>query len=354
MSETEQNLNNFQRLGLKLASHREAAELTVEQLAQLLRVLPKVVTAIEAGDEAQLPTRVFILGYINSYIRALELDEGSFSDELAEVFPKPAEMSVSHRIDGGVDKSEIFNDQGEMPSWLKGLTLISVVLVIAAVLAYMYLRPANTLVGSPQGADRTEVNSEPLVINTDTSPVSRGASGLDASPDESVAMQTSPDESVAVQTSPDDSMTTQTSSGESQVAASDLPLAEPAPVGSELEANSIEATSNSDEATSGLIDPVTTVDEATVAPVIRETIVGASGQRLEMTFNAECWVEIKREDGSLLVGDLFNPNRRLVVNIDERVSILLGYGPAASVTYAGEVVDFRVRDNAAAFFYVGE
>jgi cytoskeleton protein RodZ len=349
MSEAIEDLNNFQRLGLKLASQRVAAELTVEQLAQLLRVMPKVVTAIEAGDETQLPKRVFILGYIHSYIRALELDEGSFADELAEVFPKPAEMSVAQRVDGGVDKSEVFSDQAGMSVWMKGLIAVSVVWVIAAVLAYLYLRPANTPLASVQDTRTTEMTSEAAVLEAETN-------ALSATVDEP---------SLAA----DDSLASQDSTVEALVTETELVLAEETSALDVRGANSGQQSSNSDDADLVLTPPAVandditvagisadevSVDEVSVAEVIRETVIGDSGQRLELSFNAECWVEIKREDGSLVVGDLFNPSRRLIVNTDERVSVLLGYGPAANVMFAGKTVEFRVRDNAAAFFYVGE
>ncbi|MEQ3695861.1 MAG: RodZ domain-containing protein [Pseudomonadales bacterium] len=343
MSEAMQDLNNFQRLGLKLASQREAAELTVEQLAQLLRVMPRVVTAIEAGDESQLPKRVFILGYINSYIRALELDEGSFADDLAEVFPKPVEMSAAQRIDGGVDKSEVFNDQEDMPNWLKGVLVVSAVLVIAAVLAYLYLRPASTPVTSVQDTDTTEISIDAAVQEANSASASSTVINPVSSANDTTSGPASPEEAQGLE--------------------GELAVSEQTPAIAEQVANADQSGStpngNVDATSAALSDDVVTVDDAVVdevaAPeVIRETIVGTSGQRLELNFNAECWVEIKREDGSLLVGDLFNPSRRLIVNTDERVSILLGYGPAASVMFAGEVVEFRVRDNAAAFFYVGE
>jgi cytoskeleton protein RodZ len=344
MSEAIEDLNNFQRLGLKLASQRVAAELTVEQLAQLLRVMPKVVTAIEAGDEIQLPKRVFILGYIHSYIRALELDEESFADELAEVFPKPAEMSVAQRVDGGVDKSEVFSDQKGMPTWLKGLIAVSVVWVLAALLAYLYLRPANTPVASVQDTRTTEMTSEAAVLEAETNPVSAAVTEPSFAGNDSSVSQASSEEALVVET--------------------DSVLSEQTSALSEQGANSGQLSSNSDDAALGLTPPAVandditvagiSVDEVSVAEVIIETVIGDSGQRLELNFNAECWVEIKREDGSLVVGDLFNPSRRLIVNTDERLSILLGYGPAASVMFAGETVEFRVRDNAAAFFYVGE
>ncbi|RMA79394.1 helix-turn-helix domain-containing protein [Umboniibacter marinipuniceus] len=343
MSESMQDLNNFERLGIRLKAQREAAELTLDQLAQLLRLTPKVVAAIEAGDESQLPKRVFILGYIHSYIRALELDEQSFAEELAQVFPKPAEMSSSQRIDGGVDKSEVFHDQIDTPIWQKGLIVALVVIVITAVLAYIYLRPSSTAaVSVAEDSPTTALSTVAVMGSSSQADSTEQAIGTT---DESAGVDRN---DLAAETDVLASESATEASTDASAMAENAEAAEQAST-----ANQLNTQPQADS--SEIVLPASSAEsDNVVAAAIRETIVGSAGQRLELNFNAECWVEVKRADGSLLVGDLFNPNRRLIVNTDERVSILLGYGPAASVTFAGEAVEFRVRDNASAFFYVGE
>ncbi|MBS1212266.1 MAG: transcriptional regulator [Proteobacteria bacterium] len=59
--------------GLQLRKARENRRISVEAVAAELRVLPKVIEALEGDDYAHLPSPVFVRGYLRNYARAVNL-----------------------------------------------------------------------------------------------------------------------------------------------------------------------------------------------------------------------------------------------------------------------------------------
>ena len=60
--------------GLALADAREAMGMSVEQLAEQLKLAPRQVLAIERGDFDALPNRAVARGFIRAYAKAVRLD----------------------------------------------------------------------------------------------------------------------------------------------------------------------------------------------------------------------------------------------------------------------------------------
>jgi len=63
--------------GAMLAAAREAAGLSIDAVAGQLKLAPRQVRAIEAGDFAALPGRTFVRGFARNYARLLGLDAAS-------------------------------------------------------------------------------------------------------------------------------------------------------------------------------------------------------------------------------------------------------------------------------------
>jgi cytoskeleton protein RodZ len=69
--------------GARLKRAREAAGLSLEQVAQQLKLAPRQVRALEEEDFAQLPGRTFARGFVRNYARLLNLD----GDDLLSMLP---------------------------------------------------------------------------------------------------------------------------------------------------------------------------------------------------------------------------------------------------------------------------
>ena len=60
--------------GAQLRATREAFGLSLEEVAQQLKLAPRQVIALEDEDFAQLPGRTFVRGFVRNYARLLNLD----------------------------------------------------------------------------------------------------------------------------------------------------------------------------------------------------------------------------------------------------------------------------------------
>ena len=72
--------------GARLKHAREAAGLSLDQVAQQLKLAPRQVKALEEEDFAQLPGRTFARGFVRNYARLLNLN----GDELLALLPDSA------------------------------------------------------------------------------------------------------------------------------------------------------------------------------------------------------------------------------------------------------------------------
>ena len=61
-------------IGQSLRMIREARGLSIDAVAEMTRIRPSYIAAIEASDMANLPSRPFAIGYVRAYAQALDLD----------------------------------------------------------------------------------------------------------------------------------------------------------------------------------------------------------------------------------------------------------------------------------------
>ncbi|WP_205570754.1 helix-turn-helix domain-containing protein [Brevundimonas naejangsanensis] len=77
-------------LGAALRAARLASGLSMAQLSTLTRVHPRFLTALEQGEFAVLPSRIFSIGYVRAYAAALGLDELTAVERFKREFPDAA------------------------------------------------------------------------------------------------------------------------------------------------------------------------------------------------------------------------------------------------------------------------
>lgn len=76
----------------KLRRAREAADLTVDEVAHQLHLSREVVLALESGDFDMLGAPVFVKGHLRSYARLMELDEREVVGGYQPSEPEPEEF----------------------------------------------------------------------------------------------------------------------------------------------------------------------------------------------------------------------------------------------------------------------
>ena len=76
--------------GARLREAREAAGLSIDAVAQQLKLAPRQVKALEDDDFAQLPGRTFIRGFMRNYARLVRLDPDALLSALPEGAAAPS------------------------------------------------------------------------------------------------------------------------------------------------------------------------------------------------------------------------------------------------------------------------
>ena len=94
--------------GVMLREAREAAKLSVEEVASELHLVSNVVVALENGDRSKLPSRVFTLGYLKNYAKLVNIPYeqvktafDDFTDDQVPVLNQPRAPQIPEQSRGG-------------------------------------------------------------------------------------------------------------------------------------------------------------------------------------------------------------------------------------------------------------
>jgi cytoskeleton protein RodZ len=119
------------RAGDLLRSRREKVGLSLERAAEIARLKPSVLAAIESDETAAIPS-VYLRGYIRTYARALGLEPADIEEQLAQVQgAEPAVQSVF----------SVNTGRGRTERWIKASSYLAASAVIAA-LAWQFTHEA--------------------------------------------------------------------------------------------------------------------------------------------------------------------------------------------------------------------
>lgn len=72
----------MKKVGQRLKEERERRHLSLHEIGMSLKINPKILSAIEEGDMAQLPAKTFLRGFVRSYAQYLRLNV----DEIVDLF----------------------------------------------------------------------------------------------------------------------------------------------------------------------------------------------------------------------------------------------------------------------------
>jgi cytoskeleton protein RodZ len=126
-------------VGKRLAAARKAAGLTVEQVAEKLKLLPRQVAAIENDDHAALPGPVFVRGFIRNYARVVNLDADAL---VAEGAPR---LSTDSAL--AAPSEDITMPMGRGSKAVLVVAAGAVIALAVIVLVYLWLRGDADTVG---------------------------------------------------------------------------------------------------------------------------------------------------------------------------------------------------------------
>ncbi|RRJ83423.1 RodZ domain-containing protein [Aestuariirhabdus litorea] len=273
-----------------LVAAREKLGLTEEMVADRLKVTVDYVRALDSCAYDRLPGLTFTRGYIRGYAHLVELD--------------PAEMI--RQFDAFVgEQTPSYNSatvplRPIKPPTSSGLRWISWLLFAALVLASIYWWQSQQ---GPQTAEVSEPGS--VVIATET----LTPAAVEVVSERVEIIELANTEPVAEQ--PPLPLTQDPVLSLEVVEESEVIVVDP------LE-TAVLVTGEGQPSEGG--EPVT-LEEASAAVAGSEA---ATGTLLAIDFNAECWVEVRGESGTVMVASLRSSDSPVSIRVNEPVRILLG------------------------------
>lgn len=127
--------------GALLAQAREAAGLSVQDVALQLRLAPRQVTAIERDDFASLPGRTFVRGFVRNYARLLKLDVDAILAALpgdgAAALDRPSLAATTRAI------GELPSERAARPGVAKWAIPLVLIAIVAIAALYEFSRPPS-------------------------------------------------------------------------------------------------------------------------------------------------------------------------------------------------------------------
>ena len=151
--------------GAQLAAQREAMGWTVEQIADQLKLAPRQVKALEAGDYAALPNMAVVRGFVRAYAKVVKIDATPLVAMIEVVSPTSHEAAPPRKDVAATFTESRFpsmTGRSSAPAgWLVG---VAAVVVVAAAGAYAWqtgLIPATLFERSAAPAGATAEAAKP-------------------------------------------------------------------------------------------------------------------------------------------------------------------------------------------------
>jgi cytoskeleton protein RodZ len=299
--------------GALLRAARESAGMTIDAVAQHLKLAPRQVKAIEDGDYKELPGRTFTRGFVRNYARLVHLDPERVVSALPGGASAPA-LEAPTLSPTAPTIGELPTTEHAKTPWARWVipAVLATIVVVAAV--YEWVRPAAEshlagAAGEPHGPAQKDAPAHAGGAVTPPPPPPAAASTPLPNPVASSVQGGDGAQSAA----PD-------ASGAATLPQSTAGGVAPAP----LDASSAPAA-----APSGAAPSASAATAAT--PVAEQTIVVA--------FRNNSWTEIRDRDGHVLITGLNRAGTTQTVTGPPPFTLKIGNANDVTLRYKGKDVD---------------
>lgn len=293
--------------GARLRKAREARGMTAQEVAAHLHLHTRTIESLEADDFDNLPSPIYIRGYLRNYAKLLQLDgdalvtayddDPGHDPQLTPPLQPPPQASSS-------DKP------------VKAITYLLSLTLVLLLLAWWQSRHIGYMDDMPD-----------LFVSKTPEP-------RDEAPE--LILMPELDYPITVVRHPDTPF----------LPRSDQPLPvtvtdEPAPT-AELEPLAT-------------LQPLDTRSPPADEPANAEPDTPASASGLKLELSAESWIEVYDADGKRLYHGMGRPGETLEFNNNPPLRVILGYAPGVSVSYRGEEFNPEPHSSAGvARFQIGD
>jgi len=276
--------------GATLRSAREAAGLSLDDVAQQLKLAPRQVQALEEDDFQRLPGRTFARGFARNYARFIQLDPDAVlalmpAAESAPALERPS-FAAARRPMGEIPVERAAKRSGAP----RALVLLLVLVIVGAAAYYQYSRQASDAQREATAAGAGTARTTPGTLATPSS---------------------------------------RTTGGSTTALPNPVSESAPAPVGN---------TAAASEAT-----PAAPGTDASAAPATAATTsvaaARASDASLVLVFKGTSWAEVKDATGRVILQMTGGAGMTQTVSGAPPLELSLGNAPEVAVTFRGQTLD---------------
>lgn len=324
-------------VGQQLKQAREKKGLSDGDIAQAQHLRPAIIQAIEACDYQQVASELFLKGYVRAYAKQVGLDDNALVADLdRELEPLRQQREEEVQANPLVD----IERRRRRKRRIAKVVLLLAVVALAAYLAYAFLLSS-------------------------AEPPTRTGAAESLQPEPSSQVPTVSDSTAAVAP---EAMTVERASEQEVADVAELPAAE-----SEPEKTEEPAAGGSDGAITAAVKSAETAETMPAAstesepepelamavgePEVPETpaapVVATDAGRLQIRFEADCWVQVSDAAGNRLVNSLQRDGDQVDVTGEAPLRVVIGAVDAvASIQFGGQPVnmsEYRVVNNRTEF-----
>lgn len=321
--------------GAQLAAQREALGLTVEQIADQLKLATRQVRALEAGDYDALPNMAVVRGFVRAYAKVVKIDATPLVAMIEVVSPTSYEAAPPRKEAAPKFTESRFPSMTPRPTssvgWLAGAA-VAVALVAGGVYAYqsgmiplsMFQRSdadgASAVADAAKAAEAAVTPIETTLVKPgeDSAPVQNTNVPLVSVPAPgSEAAAPAPAANAAAATAP----------------APAAPVAAPAAAGV---APAAVAPAGTPPATTAAKPQ--TAAAAPAAPVTPTAAPAPAGTQLVLKVNEDSWVEIRRPGAASLISRTVKAGSTETFDIKEPALLIVGKPGGVEATLGGSAL----------------
>ncbi|MFC0169674.1 helix-turn-helix domain-containing protein [Pseudoduganella danionis] len=315
--------------GAQLAAQREALGLTVEQIADQLKLATRQVRALEAGDYEALPNMAVVRGFVRAYAKVVKIDATPLVAMIEVISPTSYEAAPPRKEAAPKFTESRFPSMTPRPTssvgWLAGAA-VAVALVAGGVYAYqsgiipLTMFQRSDADGASAVADAAKA-AEAAVTPIETTLVKPGEEGA------AVQSTNVPLVSVPAPVADAAAPAAATAPGATAVPANvsaNVPAAAPAATGA----------APAPAATTAAV--ATTPAAAAAKPQTAAPAAPApSGTQLVLKVNEDSWVEIRRPGAASLISRTVKAGSTETFDIKEPALLIVGKPGGVEATLGG-------------------
>ena len=314
-------------VGQQLQRARERKGLSVSDVAEQQHLRSSIIQAIEAGDYSKIDTELFLKGYVRTYARQVDLDGDALirdlDAELAPIRQQKEDEQQAHPL-ANIERRR------ERKRQLAKALLVVFLLALAGYGVFHYLSGPDGGIPEEPAADVEPAESPSEQDGAGEPEASRSEVGEAPVEESEFAVPVEEPTNEAFEEAP--------------------PVVEDAPIAEEFEP--AQASGGGAEQPDEPGVPGTAEPEPAAEPEVAQS-ASSSSARLEMTFSADCWIQVTDATGRRLASALRRDGDRLDVSGVPPLRVVVGAMNAVeAIRFQGEPLEmdsFRVVNNRSEF-----